>query len=282
MDNRKIPQYSFYTTSTIGIEAKRIDFLWKPITQSTKKHRVDFYHLIWIKKGKLAITIDFEELILQDNDAFLICPGQICHFDLPLSSLEAFSVLFIPDFLGEATTDAQLLHKISGCSPLKNKIIPLHNLPIHNLIEQLIHELNKTPDEYQSIIARSCLRILLAEIARRIPDMNSSTNKLAIRFFNEVEKHFERLYNVNDYLPLLAVQEKTLSQAIRIAIGMTPKTYIDTRRMLEAKRLLAYSNMTIKGIAFALGFEEATNFNKFFRKHAKITPNSFRIKQKKE
>ena len=52
--------------------------------------------------------------------------------------------------------------------------------------------------------------------------------------------------------------------------------------MLEAKRLLAYSNMTIKEVAFALGFEEATNFNKFFRKHAKITPNCFRIKQKKE
>lgn len=245
-------------------------------------HRADFYHLIWVKKGELYLTVDFEEICLRNEDAFLISPGQICLFNLQ-SHPQAFSLLFVPEFLGEATTDAQLLHQILSTSPLVHKVISLQSLPIHNLIQQLIRELeNDESDKYQLVIARSCLRILLAEVARRVPKEIGNSNELARRFFDEVEKYHHQWYNVNDYLPLLSTQEKILSQAVRRAIGMTPKIYIDRRRILEVKRFLVYSDLSIKEIAFHLVFEEPTNFNKFFRKHVGITPNEFRLQQIKD
>ncbi len=281
MNGVTIKRYSFNVPSTIGIEAKSLDFLWEKAPLTEGIHRTDFYHLIWVERGELFLTVDFEELYLQNNDAFLISPGQICLFNL-LSHPQAFSVLFVPEFLGEASTDAQLLHRILSTSPLGHKVISLRGLPINNLMQQLIHELESDADEYQLVVARSCLRILLAEVARRLPKAFGNSNELARLFFEEVEKHHRQWHNVSDYLPLLSTQEKHLSESVRLAIGMTPKIYLDQRRMLEAKRFLAYSSLSIKEIAFSLGFDEPTNFNKFFRKHMSMSPNEFRLLQTKE
>ncbi|MDD7303927.1 MAG: helix-turn-helix transcriptional regulator [Prevotellaceae bacterium] len=278
MNNTAIRKYAFNVPSTIGIEAKSLDFLWEKAPMTEKIHRAGFYHLIWVEKGKLSLMVDFEELRLQDNDAFLISPGQICNFNLQ-SHPQGFSVLFVPEFLGEASSDAQLIHRIFSVNPLEHKIISLRGLPISNLMQQLIHELQSEADEYQLVVARSCLRILLAEVARRLPQTTANPNKLVRRFFEEVEKHHHQWHNVSDYLPLLSAPEKLLSESVRLTTGMTPKIYLDQRRVLEAKRFLAYSELSVKEIAFSLGFDETTNFCKFFRKHTKISPNEFRLVQ---
>ncbi|WP_459640649.1 helix-turn-helix domain-containing protein [Flavobacterium sp. CGRL2] len=59
-------------------------------------------------------------------------------------------------------------------------------------------------------------------------------------------------------------------------LGKTPKEIIDDRVMLEAKRLLAHTNENVKEISYELGFEEPTNFIKYFRKHSNSTPVEFR------
>lgn len=282
MNNALIKKYPFNSSSGIGVEVKSLDFLWEKASITREIHRADFYHLIWVEKGELFMKVDFENLRLGSNDAFLISPGQVCLFNLH-SHPQAFSLLFVPEFLGEATSDSKLLHRLLGASPLVRKIISLQDLPISNLLRQLIHEMeSEDKDDYQLVIARSCLRIILAEVARRLPKESGNSNELAGRFFDEVESHHHQWYNVSDYLPLLAVQEKPLSRAVRLAVGMTPKSYIDRRRILEAKRFLVYSRMSVKEIAFSLGFEEPTNFNKFFRKHEGLSPNEFRLVQVKE
>lgn len=280
MNNVAIKKYPFNVSSTIGVEAKSLDFLWENTSMAERIHRADFYHLIWVEKGELFLMVDFEELCLQSNDAFIISPGQTCHFNL-LSHPQAFSVLFVPEFLGEASTDAQLLHQILSTNPLEHRAISLRGLPINNLMQQLIHELESDADEYQLVVARSCLRILLAEIARHLPKVFGHSNELARHFFEKVEKYHHQWHNVSDYIHLLSASEKLLSESVRLAIGMTPKVYLDQRRMLEAKRFLAYSNLSIKEIAFTLGFDEPTNFSKFFRKHTSISPNEFRLMRTK-
>ncbi|GAA5578483.1 HTH-type transcriptional activator RhaS [Porphyromonas gingivalis] len=277
MSNTVITKYLFNSSLAIGLEVKSLDFLWEEASLTNRIHRVDFYHLIWVEEGELYLMIDFEELCLRNSEAVLIAPGQVCRFNLQ-SHPKAYSVIFVPEFLGEATSDSQLLHQILRTDPTGGKIISLQSLPISNLIQQLIRELAcNSKDEYQLVVVRSCLRILLAEVARRLPKEVGYSNELARRFFDEVERRHHQWYNVKDYLPLLSTQEKLLTQSVRLAVGMTPKTYIDHRRVLEIKRLLAYSSLSVKEIAFSLGFEEPTNFNKFFRKHAGITPNEFRL-----
>lgn len=278
MYTQEIKTYTFNSTSSFGLEVKSIDFLWQKASLTEVIHRADFYHLIWVKEGHLSLIVDFQSVKLKSNEAYLIAPRQVCHFCLEACP-EAYSLLFVSEFLGELPSDAQLLHQILSASLLRHQAIPLGDLPTESLIWHIIHELNNQNDAYQLIIARSTLRILLAKVARELPHVANSSSDLAWRFINEVEIHYQHLTNVTDYLPLLMTQDKPLAQATRLTIGMTPKKYIDQRRLLEIKRLLVYSQLSIKEIAFALGFDEPTNFNKFFRKHTSISPNEFRLAQ---
>lgn len=273
-----IQQYQFNSPANLGIEVKPFDFLWEKAEKATQTHRADFYQLLWVSQGTLRLSLDFEDVRLCDEDALLISPGQVVRFDLGTLP-QGFAVLFVPEFLGEATSDTPLLHQLLGASLRGYKVSALHGLPIAGLLHQLSAELKQPADSYQAIVSRSCLRILLAEVVRRLPSEASGGGELAERFFDAVEQHYQRLYSVQDYQQKLGVPEKPLAAAIRRAVGMTPKAYIDQRRLLEVKRLLAFSDRSIKEIAFTLGFDEPTNFNKFFRKHVGLAPQAFRQAQ---
>lgn len=189
----EIKRYAF-NAQTIGIEAKTMDYLVEKAHQTTIAHRAEFYQFIWIEQGELTVSVDFEWLVLRAGEALLISPGQVCLFSLDNLPQKAYAVFFVPEFLGEATSGMQLLRQVSGISPLKSRIVSLDGLPISGLINQLISELSRPNDRYQEVIARSCLRILLAEIARLVGSPQSTpSSKLAERFVNEVEKHHHHL-----------------------------------------------------------------------------------------
>ncbi|MEN9701160.1 MAG: hypothetical protein RIR55_475, partial [Bacteroidota bacterium] len=77
---------------------------------------------------------------------------------------------------------------------------------------------------------------------------------------------------------MMAVSEKKLNKSTLKVLGKSPKVLIDERVVLEAKRLLAHTTSSIKEIGFELGFDEPTNFIKYFRKHVASTPIDFRSK----
>ena len=93
-----------------------------------------------------------------------------------------------------------------------------------------------------------------------------------------LEEHFKTVKSVSFYAEKMNVSPKTLNQTTLKIFGKSPKSIIDERVILECKRLLVHSNMSIKEIAFHLGFEEPTNFNKYFKKHLSTTPAHFREK----
>ena len=98
------------------------------------------------------------------------------------------------------------------------------------------------------------------------------------RFLDLVDAGFRTEKKVSAYARRMGVPEKRLQAATAAAFGKSPKALIDERAALEAKRLLVYGGGSVKEIAFALGFEETTNFVKWFRKHAGTTPAGFRAR----
>lgn len=99
---------------------------------------------------------------------------------------------------------------------------------------------------------------------------------LLVRFDELVDHQFTQLRLVKRYADQLNITERRLQQLTLAATGKTPKQLIDARVVLEAKRLLKHTDESVKAIGFALGFEEPTNFIRFFRQNAKQTPAEFR------
>ena len=84
---------------------------------------------------------------------------------------------------------------------------------------------------------------------------------------------------MKDYAEMMLISTKLLNQVVKAFTLNTVKTFIDDYIILEAKRSISISDLSLKEIAFSLGFDEATNFTKFFKKKVGISPKEFRDQQ---
>jgi AraC family transcriptional activator of pobA len=101
-----------------------------------------------------------------------------------------------------------------------------------------------------------------------------------IRKFNLlVEANFKSEHSVSFYAEQLCKSPKTLSNLFAIFNQKTPSQVIQERITVEAKRLLCYTDKSIKHITFELGFEDVSYFSNFFKKNGGCSPSDFRIRQ---
>ena len=77
---------------------------------------------------------------------------------------------------------------------------------------------------------------------------------------------------------MLGVSSKTLSKCISECSGKAPLTFINDRIILEAKRLLRFSNMIVKEVGFYLGYDDPSYFVKFFKRQTGFLPTDFQKK----
>ena len=142
-------------------------------------------------------------------------------------------------------------------------------------------------DHIQGEMLRTLLKRLLILSTRiikeGIPDPNLPKGQVdIIRKFNLlVEEHFNHLHQVKDYADLLFKSPKTLSNLFKKYGENSPLTIINERILLEAKRLILYSDKTNEEIANSLGYKDAGHFSKFFKNNEGLSPMAFKAERLK-
>jgi AraC family transcriptional activator of pobA len=128
---------------------------------------------------------------------------------------------------------------------------------------------------------RCHLYILLMK-ASRVADLGfdaapaSRSLYLTRRFKGLLEKQFISIQDVGEYARLLRVNERALNEAVRRATGSTAAKMIRGRVMLEAKRMLLHSEVSVAELADQLAFEDPAYFSRCFKNHTGRSPIEFR------
>lgn len=107
-------------------------------------------------------------------------------------------------------------------------------------------------------------------------DVSSAQLAAYLSFLDRLEAEFTTRQNVQQYAELMGYSTKTLDRMARRYAGLSVKQMIDERVMLEAKRLLVHSDLSVAAIGRRLGNSDAGNFARFFTQHAQATPAEFR------
>jgi len=141
----------------------------------------------------------------------------------------------------------------------------------------------KTSDNIQNDMLLMLLKRLIIVITRLARSEYIPNKKLAdekfhvIRKFNLlVEADYRREHSVTYYAQRLNKSPKTLSNLFAIYNHKTPLQVIQERIIIEARRLLYYTDQSVKQITFELGFEDAAYFSNFFKRHTSLSPLEFR------
>lgn len=275
----EIRTFNFKKGLPFEFEIKDLDSVSKAPHLFAGPFKATFYQFIWLTKGDAVMHIDFRDIHIRAGEGMMISVNQIYEFDVE-SDYEGKLLLFTDTFFNRAETDGICLYTSDILNPIRlNQIIRFPDLFMDNLMQLFDNELKQQNQNiFRPDIVRHLLSVLLLQAERWIAGNAHNLREMSLgrTFFNAVETHFKKGKHVEFYVKNLNVYEKTLSKEVKSMTSKTPKQYIDARIVLEAKRLLAYSTMSVKEICFELGWDEATNFNKFFKKHTQITPLEFR------
>jgi len=141
----------------------------------------------------------------------------------------------------------------------------------------------RTPDNIRNEMLLVLLKRLIIYVTRLAKSGYAPVKKLQderfhiIRKFNLlVEANFKTEHSVSFYADQLFKAPKTLSNLFAIFNQKTPSQIIQERIVVEAKRLLFYTDRSIKHITFDLGFEDVSYFSYFFKKNTRVSPSDFR------
>lgn len=250
----------------------------------TTLHRIGFYHILWFQKGNPTHLVDFNPVKIKPNTILFLNKDTVQRFDKK-GGFDGKAILFTDSFFCKTETDTKYLRS----SILFNNLFSVAQIQISetaslfaDLFKLMDEELKNQSDSSQPYILKNLLHnfLLLSERERQkqdVTEIKKGTDFDYVMLFKDVlETNYRKLKQVSTYAKMISVTEKRLNQATQKTLDKSPKQMIDERVMLEAKRLLAHTNESIKEIGFDLGFDEPTNFIKYFRKHNSSTPVEFR------
>jgi AraC family transcriptional regulator, transcriptional activator of pobA len=246
-----------------------------------KPRRLRRYVLVWCFKGMLTVVVDEKELKLKVHDVLTITSGQI-HYLKNYKKAEGFILEFTIDFFCKNDNDIELIfHNGLFCHFDLNEVI---NISSHGIIQMQLElikkELRLKP--YQHYISiHSRIELILVEINRAKVERGDEIWKpdaLFLKFLEMVRANFDKNYTLADISSKLGTTEAKLNEQSKLHTGRTAQNVIYGLIASEAKRLLIYQNITVKEVAYQLGFNDPFYFSNFFKKHTHHSPKSYQAK----
>ena len=245
-------------------------------------HRHDYHELIWIREGFGRHLLDGAQVDSLAGTITVIGRGQVHRFD------EARSVTgAIVDFSDEALFTELTAAQFAPAWLVNSATSPTVTVPASRAsgLEAVLHclddEARRPPDERSADLQRHLLCTLLLWIDRWHEDAiprraDTSDARLHVRFIRQLERDFVRHHDAAYYADTLAVPAATLSQALQAIVGQGTKELILDRVMLEAARLLRFTDFPVSQIAYLCGYTDPLYFSRAFKRHQGQSPAHYR------
>ena len=271
-----IVKYSFQNTFSVStVQFEKACTIEHAVQQNA-------YTIYWIQEGKGTYNIDFEQYHFEDNVLFFLSPGQVFTVDSEQIKT-AYKLTFVKDFYCIQTHDQEV-----ACNGiLFNNIYetpfvkpcPKDTAKLNLILESLIEEFQQNETAQYDMLQAYLKQFIICAV--RVKKENHTIKEdTETRLFKDfsllVEQNYKTMHSVTDYAKRLALSPKSISKHFQKLGSKTPSEFIKNRILLEAKRLLIYTDKTVKEIAFELGFNDPAYFTRFFTKAILKSPLQFK------
>ncbi|MEM9361145.1 MAG: helix-turn-helix domain-containing protein [Bacteroidota bacterium] len=250
-------------------------------------HQIKFYNLIFYTKGSGKHFIDFNWHAVNQNSLVYVAKEQINAFQFS-EGLEGFCMVFTETYLTHCFPNLPKDFTFRLFSPqIFSPIVQIPNTSdFGSYFELLLKEYNALEENKKTII--DALFVILVSKAEQVKQQQTQNKKslekikLFQKFMNRLELQNSKNRSAQFYAQELGVSYKHLNETCKTLLNKTAKTIITDFIVLQAKRSLINSSIKSTELAYQLGFEEPTNFTKYFKKNTGFTPKQFIKSLKKE
>ncbi len=237
-------------------------------------HRHNYYTIVWPVTANGSHIIDFKEYSIRPNHIFFVSPGQV-HQIITDPNPTGYVLLFTPEFLeknsirNDFIANLKLFQKSDETPPLPVTDKMADQLRI--FADQMVSAFRKQNDMFLEII-RAYLKLFLIQCndhCSLTPGsnlQNIEVSRILVKSFREaVEVNYAQNHQVKYYAEALNVTPNYLNNVIKTAMDISAKEFIQNKLILEAKRMIVFTEKSAKEVGFELGFDDPSHFSKFFK-----------------
>ncbi|MFF4222486.1 helix-turn-helix domain-containing protein [Streptomyces abikoensis] len=252
-----------------------------PARRRALPQRPDFHVLALVTSGAGRHTADFVDHPLRERTVVWIRPG-VVHRWTDVEEVQGPLVLFEPGFLpvsgpaGQAAADvfAPTSRRLEDDLGWRLSVRAADHLS-HEHATAVAHPELASPPVLVHLLSALVLRVRPPASAPP-PAADAGNHTVFRRYRAAVEERFAHQHHVTDYARQLGYDPRTLTRAVRAATGLGAKHFLDQRILLEAKRLLAHTDLPVARVAEHLGFGDSANFTTFFQRQTALPPSRWR------
>jgi AraC family transcriptional activator of pobA len=245
-------------------------------------HRHDYHELIWVSSGSGEHAIDGRIVPVRPGTVTVIGRGQV-HVFRRAADLHGAVLRFRDELLegGAARIVPGWLLEGGG-----GRTIPVpagEAGRLDAILDAVDAELRRPPDAVSADVERHCISVLLLWLERwydgsrtELRPADDAEVQLQRRFAERLEADFAGHHDAGWYADALAVPPAALSRALTEVTGRSTKELILDRVMLEAARLLRYTEQTVGEIAHHVGYSDPLYFSRAFKRRFGEAPQGYR------
>ena len=283
--NKAVKKYDFFKTkygNELLIDLIRLESLEKYITEGCP-HYLTYYDITVLTGGKGVFCIDQYKYPIQQETVLFSSPGQIRYWDIELLPT-GYVLIFEEEFLSCFLNDSQFISDLKyfnnySCQP-KLTLLADDAGYLIKLMENIEKEIETFGSNDQHLL-KALLCQALVWLNRKYSAVNPSNgsedfNRYIRQYIKLVNRKFCIHHSVSYYAEALNITSGHLNDLCKSHLGISAKQYIQNRIIIEAKRLLLYSDLQVVEIASRLNFEDPSYFVRKFRQVTGSTPLSFR------
>lgn len=250
-------------------------------------HRHDFFEVLYLSKGSGFHVIDGNKYDIKPPCVFFMSPGQAHKIEFS-NDIEGYIFIFTAEFYLINQSNQNRLIEFPFFFTIRQDNRPLMLDAVEDVafLETLfmkgINEIGKG-ENFSINLLRSVLDLILTSCAVLYKSDENQVTKgkghiVVKRFFQLVEDNYQNNLPVNEYADKLAITPNHLTQTVNQLTGKTSLQIIKAKQILEVKRLLVHTNLSVTEIANRLNFPDQSYFTKFFKRETGITPLQYRNK----
>jgi AraC family transcriptional activator of pobA len=248
-------------------------------------HRHDYHELVWVREGCGRHSIDGEKVEVRPGTVTLIGRGQVHVFE-GAGGMHGAVIRFDDDVLsGEANGMANPTWLLSARGGHSVTVPAGEVAALESTIDALRAETERPGDGCTLDLQRHLLHVLLIWLQRWYDATHTELHEpeypelqMLRRFTEVLERDFATHHEAGHYADALAVPAPALSKALSQASGKTTKELVLDRVMVEASRLLRFTDLTVGQVAAQVGFTDPLYFSRAFKRQRGDSPQGFREK----
>lgn len=250
--------------------------------QVSYPHKHDFYEVLFLTRGSGIHIIDGNKYEIKPPCVFFLSPGQAHKLELS-HDIDGYIFLFAADLylLNQANKNRLLELPFFFSVDQDNPPLLLKEENDIEFFKQLFERGCKEVSSDNSELVRSILDVILQTCNKLYPaevlGMQKSRGHLLVKnLLQLIEENYQKNLSINEYADLLSITPNHLTQMVKQVTGNTSAKLLQNKVILETKRLLIHTEMTVTEIADYMNFSDQSYFTKFFKKACGLTPLQYR------